>query len=51
MGGSGNDTLSGGPGDDFISGGFGDVDRLVEAANTNLTLSDTQLTGLGTDTM
>jgi Ca2+-binding RTX toxin-like protein len=46
-GGSG-DWVSGGEGDDTIKGGAG-VDRLVEAADVNFVLTDSRLTGLGTD--
>lgn len=57
MTGSGNDSLSGDAGDDVLTGGAGDdsldggdgVDRLVEAANTNWILTNSSLTGLGTD--
>lgn len=62
VGGSGNDTLIGGDGDDLLTGGlgndtfFGDeifsgdgIDRVVESGNVNFTLTDTSLTGLGTD--
>ncbi|WP_295622784.1 FG-GAP-like repeat-containing protein [uncultured Lamprocystis sp.] len=45
---AGNDTLSGGAGADTLSGGPGS-DRLVEHGDVNFTLTDTQLTGLGTD--
>lgn len=51
VGGSGNDTLTGALGDDFIAGGSGALDRLVEAGDVNFTLTDTLLTGLGTDTL
>lgn len=55
--GSGNDSLVGDTGDDLLTGGAGDdsldggdgSDRLVEAANTDWTLTNTALTGLGTD--
>ncbi|KYC42820.1 hypothetical protein WA1_11880 [Scytonema hofmannii PCC 7110] len=49
-GGIGNDTLSGGLGDDTIDGGDG-IDALSESADVNFTLTNTQLTGLGTDTL
>jgi Ca2+-binding RTX toxin-like protein len=49
-GGAGNDTLSGGAGNDTFDGGAGS-DRLVEAADTNFTLSDTSLIGLGSDVL
>lgn len=47
QGGSG-DTVTGGPGDDTLSGGSGQ-DRLVEEGDVNFTLTNTTLTGLGTD--
>ncbi|MGL5942305.1 MAG: CAP domain-containing protein [Waterburya sp.] len=58
-GGNGNDYLDGGDGDDHLYGGYGNdtiiggagIDRLVEVADTNFTLTDTQLTGLGIDTI
>ncbi len=46
----GKDTLSGGAGNDTLSGGDG-IDELQEQGDVNFTLSDTQLTGLGTDTL
>ena len=57
--GSGNDSLVGDTGDDLLTGGAGDdsldggdgSDRLVEAANTDWTLTNISLTGLGTDTI
>jgi Ca2+-binding RTX toxin-like protein len=49
-GGDGNDTLSGAAGDDTLAGGAG-TDRLAETGNVNFTLTDTALTGLGTDTL
>lgn len=48
--GSGNDTLTGGLGDDTLDGGEGN-DRLVEWGDVNFTLTNTSLTGLGTDTL
>ena len=48
LGGCGRDSLSGGAGDDVLNG-QGGRDTLIEAADVDLTLSDTQLTGLGTD--
>ena len=45
---AGNDTLSGGAGNDTLSGGPG-TDRIAEQGDVNFTLTDTQLTGLGTD--
>lgn len=49
QGGSG-DVLIGGLGDDILDGGAGN-DRLVETGDVNFTLTDTTLTGLGTDTI
>jgi len=49
-GGALNDTLSGGLGDDTLSGGGG-IDSINEVANANFTLTNTQLTGRGTDTL
>lgn len=46
--GSSRDTLSGGLGNDLLDGGAGD-DYLIESGNVNFTLTDTRLTGLGTD--
>ncbi len=48
-GGDGNDVFNGGLGDDLIDGGTG-VDRLVGQGNLDFTLTDTSLTGQGTDT-
>ena len=58
-GGTGDDFLNGGTGDDFlyISQGndtlFGDagIDRILEFADSDLTLTDTQLIGRGTNTL
>jgi hypothetical protein len=58
-GGAGNDTIFGSDLDDEISGGLGNDllngldgnDRLVESANVNFKLTNTKLTGLGTDTL
>lgn len=49
-GGIGNDSLSGGLGSDNLDGGLG-VNTLIEAANANFTLTNTSLTGVGTDTL
>lgn len=49
-GGTGNDSLTGGHNNDVINGGGG-YDVLVERGNVNMTLTDTSLTGLGTDTL
>lgn len=46
----GNDVLTGGAGDDSLDGGDG-VDRLMEKADTNWTLTDTSLGGLGNDVL
>ncbi len=45
---AGNDFLTGGAGDDVLDGGDG-VDRLIEASNTDFTLTNSSLTGAGTD--
>ena len=42
------DRLSGGPGNDTLNGGSG-IDRIVETADTDFTLTNSSLTGLGTD--
>jgi Ca2+-binding RTX toxin-like protein len=47
---AGNDTLSGGAGNDTLIGGDGS-DRIQEQGDVNFTLTDSQLTGLGTDTL
>ncbi|HEV3473889.1 MAG TPA: calcium-binding protein [Actinomycetota bacterium] len=47
-GGGGNDTLTGGVGNDSLAGGAG-IDRIVHTADTSFTLTNTTLTGLGTD--
>jgi Ca2+-binding RTX toxin-like protein len=49
-GGDGKDTLTGGLGNDTIAGGLG-FDRVVESGDVNFTLTDTKLTGNGTDTL
>ncbi len=51
LGGPGSDTLTGGLGDDTLLGGAGDTDRLVETGDVDFTLTPTQLTGLGTDSL
>lgn len=48
LGGNANDTITGELGNDSLDGGTG-TDRLSETANVNLTLTATQLTGVGTD--
>uniref|UniRef100_A0A8J7A7Z1 Calcium-binding protein n=1 Tax=Desmonostoc muscorum LEGE 12446 TaxID=1828758 RepID=A0A8J7A7Z1_DESMC len=50
MGGIGNDYLYGGAGDDALDGGAG-TDYLNESSNVNFTLTNTQLSGLGSDTL
>jgi Ca2+-binding RTX toxin-like protein len=50
-GGSGNDVLTGRGGNDVIDGRGGSNDRLVEAGNVDMTLTDTGMTGLGNDTI
>ncbi|MCX7420357.1 MAG: calcium-binding protein [Planctomycetia bacterium] len=47
--GSSNDTVSGGLGNDSIDGGDGTADRLFEVGDASMTLTNTQLAGLGTD--
>ncbi|MBL8798099.1 MAG: calcium-binding protein, partial [Planctomycetia bacterium] len=49
-GGAGDDSLTGGAGNDNLSGGEGS-DTLVEVGNVSFTLTDTKLTGVGTDTL
>ena len=49
--GSSNDTVSGGLGNDSIDGGDGTADRLFEVGDASMTLTNTQLVGLGTDTL
>ena len=46
----GSDTMTGGAGNDIINGGVG-FDQLHETADVNFQLTDTQLTGRGTDTL
>jgi len=48
LGGLGNDKLTGAAGDDSFDGGTG-IDRLVELGDVNFKLSDTSLTGMGSD--
>jgi serralysin len=45
---AGDDSVGGGPGDDKLAGGTG-LDRLVETGDVGFKLTDTLLTGLGTD--
>lgn len=47
-GGGGNDLLTGGLGNDSLNGGTG-TDRLRESGNVNFALTNSTLTGLGTD--
>ncbi len=49
-GGAGDDTLSGKLGNDSLDGGSGS-NTLSESANVNFTLTNTSLTGVGTDTL
>ena len=49
LGDDGDDILIGNEGDDTLEGGAG-KDRIQARANAGLTLTDTQLTGQGTDT-
>jgi Ca2+-binding RTX toxin-like protein len=50
FGGADNDTLDGGNGNDLIDGGQG-TDRVVGSANVSWTLTETSLTGEGTDVL
>lgn len=43
-------SLSGGPGNDTLTGGTG-LDTVTETGDVNFTLTNTSLTGLGTDTL
>ena len=49
-GGAGNDTLDGGAGNDALDGGAG-TDRVVQTVDANQTLTNTSLTGAGSDTL
>lgn len=49
-GGSGDDSLTGRGGNDILDGGDG-KDRIVETGDTNFILTNTSLTGNGTDTL
>jgi CSLREA domain-containing protein len=51
LGQGGDDTVTGGLDNDVLDGGTGTGDRLVESADANLTLTNTQLMGIGTDTL
>ena len=46
----GNDNLTGGAGNDTLNGGNG-IDQVVESADVNFTLTNTSLTGIGTDVL
>lgn len=48
IGGAGDDSLEGGRGDDLLIGGDG-FDRVIARGDTDFTLTDTTLTGLGSD--
>ncbi|MBN3924983.1 DUF4347 domain-containing protein [Nostoc sp. NMS4] len=48
--GAGNDYLYGGKGDDILDGGDG-IDYVTESADVNFSLTNTQLVGLGTDSL
>src|SRR5262249_2179534 len=49
-GGSGNDTILGGAGNDSLIGGIG-TDRVIARGDASFSLSDTSVSGLGTDTL
>ena len=51
LGQGGNDSLTGGFDNDQLDGGTGGNDVLVEYADANLTLTNAQLLGIGTDTL
>lgn len=50
-GGNANDILIGGADNDTLNGGAGNNDRVEESGNVNFTLTDTTLTGNGTDSL
>jgi Ca2+-binding RTX toxin-like protein len=50
VGGGGDDSLTGGGGNDTLVGGLGD-DLVFEEGNVNFTLTNSSLTGLGTDSL
>ena len=51
LGQGGNDAVTGGLGNDLLDGGTSTGDVLVDSADANLTLSNTQLLGIGTDVL
>lgn len=51
LGQGGNDSLTGGLDNDQLDGGTGGTDVLIESADVNLTLTNTQLLGIGTDVL
>ena len=50
IGNAGNDTLIGSGGDDLIDGGNG-IDTILETSDTDLTLTNSSLVGIGNDTL
>jgi Ca2+-binding RTX toxin-like protein len=50
-GGSGDDQLTGGLGDDLIDGGDGALDLLFDGGDADLVLTNSTLTGIGTDVL
>ncbi|MHC4877918.1 MAG: beta strand repeat-containing protein [Planctomycetota bacterium] len=50
-GGAGDDTINGGEGNDILDGGVGNGDQVVVTADNDLTLTDSQTTGAGTDSI
>ena len=50
FGGSGNDTLIVGSGNDFVDGG-NDIDTVVATADVDFVITDSQLNGLGIDSL
>ena len=51
FGNGGNDSVTGGTGNDALDGGSGTADVLVETGDVDLTLTNTSLIGLGSDTL
>lgn len=51
LGQGGNDTITGGLGNDALDGGTGTGDLLLDGNDANLTLTNTQLVGVGIDTV